>query len=65
MKQISKLALAAVMALGTATAFAQWQRPDPRANVGLKDAYKDYFAIGVALNQRNVSDEAQTALVRK
>ena len=32
---------------------------------GLKDAYKDYFTIGVALNQRNVSDESQKALVIK
>ena len=31
----------------------------------LKDAYKDYFTIGVAVNQRNVSDEAQMALIRK
>ena len=30
---------------------------------GLKDAYKNYFTIGVALNQRNVSDNAQKALV--
>ena len=29
----------------------------------LKDAYKNYFMIGVALNQRNVSDPDQTALV--
>ena len=30
---------------------------------GLKDAYKNYFMIGVALNQRNVTDPDQTALV--
>ena len=30
---------------------------------GLKDAYKDYFWIGVAVNQRNISDEAQKALI--
>ena len=30
---------------------------------GLKDAYKNYFTIGVALNQRNISDNAQKALV--
>ena len=29
---------------------------------GLKDAYKDYFMIGVALNQRNVTNEDQKAL---
>ncbi|MBR3443423.1 MAG: endo-1,4-beta-xylanase [Bacteroidaceae bacterium] len=30
---------------------------------GLKDAYKDYFWIGVAVNQRNISDETQKALI--
>ena len=32
---------------------------------GLKDAYKDYFMIGVAVNQRNVTDPQQQALVRQ
>ena len=66
MKQTKRIALAALLAMSTAVSWAQWgQRPDPRANVGLKDAYKDYFTIGVALNQRNVSDDAQKALVLK
>ena len=66
MKQTKRIVLAAMLVVSTAAAWAQWgQRPDPRASVGLKDAYKDYFAIGVALNQRNVSDEAQIALVKK
>jgi len=30
---------------------------------GLKDAYKDYFMIGVAVNQRNVSNAQQQALI--
>ena len=30
---------------------------------GLKDAYKDYFLVGVAVNQRNVTDSAQMALI--
>ncbi len=30
---------------------------------GLKDAYKDYFTIGVAVNQRNVSNADQQALI--
>jgi GH35 family endo-1,4-beta-xylanase/enterochelin esterase-like enzyme len=55
-----------LMALaGCLSAQAQWRQVDPRENVGLKDAYKDYFTIGVALNQRNVSDDAQKALVLK
>ena len=32
---------------------------------GLKDVYKDYFMIGVAVNQRNVSNPEQAALVKK
>jgi GH35 family endo-1,4-beta-xylanase/enterochelin esterase-like enzyme len=51
--------------MGSTAAWAQFRQVDPRANVGLKDAYKDYFTIGVALNQRNISDEAQIALIKK
>jgi len=65
MKMTKRFALAALLVMCTATAWAQWRQADPRANVGLKDAYKDYFTIGVALNQRNVSDENQQALVLK
>ena len=32
---------------------------------GLKDAYKDYFTIGVAVNVRNVTDAAQMDLIKK
>ena len=32
---------------------------------GLKDAYKDYFMIGVAVNQRNVTNADQSALVTR
>jgi GH35 family endo-1,4-beta-xylanase/enterochelin esterase-like enzyme len=32
---------------------------------GLKDAYKEYFTIGVAVNKRNVANTEQTALIRK
>ena len=31
---------------------------------GLKDAYKDYFLIGVAVNQRNVTNAEQQALIK-
>ena len=31
----------------------------------MKDAYKDYFMIGVAVNQRNVSDQDQIKLINK
>ena len=32
---------------------------------GLKDSYKDYFMIGVAVNQRNVTNPEQMALIKK
>ena len=38
---------------------------DPTQGPGLKDAYKDYFTIGVAVNQRNVTDPDQIALIKK
>ena len=31
----------------------------------LKEAYKDYFLIGVAVNQRNISDPSQSSLVKR
>ena len=63
---IKKYFVGLVLAMaGSTSVFAQWGQVDPRENVGLKDAYKDYFTIGVALNQRNVSDDAQKALVIK
>ena len=44
---------------------AQWGAPaDPNAGKGMKDMYKDYFMIGVALNQRNVSNQDQINLVK-
>ena len=57
MRQISKMALAAVLAMSTsATLWAQQ---------GLKDAYKKDFLIGVAVNQRNVTNPEQMALIRQ
>ncbi|MBQ8464077.1 MAG: endo-1,4-beta-xylanase [Prevotella sp.] len=56
MKQISTLALAAMLTLGSTATWAQ---------NGLKDAYKDYFMIGVAVNQRNVSNAEQMALINR
>ena len=58
--------LALSLIAGSLTASAQWGRAaDYAAGPGLKDAYKDYFTIGVAVNQRNVSDEAQMAIIKK
>ncbi len=65
MNKMKFFCLAVLLVMGSTAAMAQWRQLDPRANVGLKDAYKDYFTIGVALNQRNIADESQTALVKK
>ena len=59
MKALKKLALcAAVFALSANTTFAQAQQ-------GLKDAYKDYFTIGVAVNMRNVSTPEHIELIKQ
>ena len=56
MKQMVKMALAMVMCwCGTNAAWAQ----------GLKDAYQEYFKIGVALNKFNVAEASQQALIVK
>jgi GH35 family endo-1,4-beta-xylanase/enterochelin esterase-like enzyme len=54
MKKTVTMALAALLLAGSNTAWAQ----------GLKDAYKDYFSIGVAVNKRNVSTDSQMALIK-
>ena len=48
--------LAALLMSGTASDL--WAQ-------GLKDAYKDYFMIGVAVNQRNVTNPQQQALIKR
>ncbi len=55
MKRLFKPFLAWVLAILAMPAWAQ----------GLKDAYKDYFMIGVAVNQRNVTNAQQMALIKK
>lgn len=56
------------MAVGFA-AFAQAQPRGGRTmeppKDGLKDAYKDYFMIGVAVNNTNVQDPDQIALIKR
>ena len=63
MKRFSLTILCAVMVIMSASA-QPGRRPAPVFKP-LKDAYKDYFMVGVALNQRNVTDEAQIALVKR
>ena len=62
-----KKTLVAVMCaliLGAIPSAAQWgPRPIPEPTDGLKDAYKDYFKIGVAVNNRNVNDPDQVKVI--
>ena len=44
--------------------FGNWGAPQVITD-GMKDAYKDYFMVGVAVNQRNISDPDQIALVKR
>lgn len=55
MKTTKKLLLVALAAVGATTAQAQ----------GLKDAYKDYFTIGVAVNKHNIAQPEQMALIKR
>ena len=55
MNKTKGLTIMLMLLLGCMTAGAQ----------GLKDVYKDYFLIGVAVNQRNVTNEEQQALIKK
>ena len=50
-----QLFIGLLLLAGSVTSWAQ----------GLKDAYKDYFLIGVAVNQRNVTNPEQQALIKK
>jgi len=66
MNQTVKFAVALLLSMTSTSIWAQWGAPrDPNPNIGLKDAYKNYFMVGVALNQRNVSDEDQKKLAIK
>ncbi len=63
MKKILFAGLCALM-LGAIPAGAQFgPRMIPEPTDGLKDAYKDYFKIGVAVNNRNVTDPDQIKVV--
>ena len=60
MKHLFKSSLCALaLTMGANTGFAQ------SGETGLKDAYKDYFSIGVAVNMRNISNPEQIAIIKK
>ena len=63
MKKLSLITLL-FMAIANAS-FAQFGRPvDPNPEIGLKDAYQDYFTIGVAVNKRNIAIDEQIRLIK-
>ena len=63
MKKILLAGMCALM-LGALPSWGQWgPRAIPEPTDGLKDAYKDYFKIGVAVNNRNVTDADQMKLI--
>ena len=63
---MKKLIISALLIMmGSTAAMAQWQRQPDYGPGGLKDAYKDYFTIGVAVNKRNISNADQIALIKK
>ncbi len=53
------------MVCGAGQAQAQWGRPQPEDPTGLKDAYKDYFKVGVAVNMRNMRNADEVKLILK
>ena len=55
MKKTKSIFLVAILLMGGSQLFAQ----------GLKDVYKKYFMVGVAVNQRNVSNAQQQDLLRQ
>ena len=57
---MKKILLSALCALAVCAGVGAQGRAE-----SLKDAYKDYFLIGVAVNGRNITDSAQSELVKK
>ncbi len=65
-KQLVSYLMGAALAISSLTASAQWgPRPEENDPTGLKDAYKDYFKVGVAVNWRNVTNPKEMEVVAK
>ena len=63
MKKLFIAICAMALCLPAMAQFGQ-RAPQPITN-GMKDTYKDYFMIGVAVNQRNISTPEQIALIKR
>lgn len=60
MKHLFKSSLCALaLVMSVNSGFAQTDE------TGLKDAYKDYFSVGVAVNMRNITTPEQIAIIKK
>ena len=57
---MKKILLSALCALAVCAGAGAQGRAE-----SLKDAYKDYFLVGVAVNGRNITDSAQSELVKR
>ncbi|MBQ0022762.1 MAG: endo-1,4-beta-xylanase [Prevotellaceae bacterium] len=58
-----KLFTIAALGLMSLSAFAQFRGPARDNSYGLKDTYKDYFKVGVALNNRNLDEASQKIIL--
>ncbi|MDD7010524.1 MAG: endo-1,4-beta-xylanase, partial [Candidatus Cryptobacteroides sp.] len=65
MKTLKTVICAAALALCAIASAQPRSRVQAPITDGLKDTYKDYFTIGVAVNNRNVVDPAQIALIQR
>ena len=63
MRTLKTVVCTLALALSANVAMAQWGTPDTPG--GLKDAYKDYFKIGVAVNQGNINNPKEIELILK
>ncbi|MBP5365545.1 MAG: endo-1,4-beta-xylanase [Bacteroidales bacterium] len=57
--------VALLLSAGSAVAQFPFMRPEPEDPTGLKDAYKDYFKMGVAVNMRNMQNPDEVAIILK
>ena len=61
MRTLKTVVCTLALALSANVAMAQWGTPDTPG--GLKDAYKDYFKIGVAVNQGHIKNPKEIELI--
>ncbi len=60
---MKKLFAIAALGLMSVSAFAQFGAPRHDDSYGLKDTYKNYFKVGVAINNRNLDEKSQQLIL--